>query len=105
MLTLYLLFLYLKKKFVYLWLSWVFLAACGLSLVVASRGFSLHWLLSLQSAGSRCAGFRSDPSACGVFLDQGSKEPVSPALAGRFLNHWTTREAFLYFLCYFLPLP
>ena len=40
----------------YFWLRWVFAAACGLSLVVASRGysllrctgFSLRWLLLLQ---------------------------------------------------------
>ena len=51
----------------YFWLHWVFVAACGLSLVVASRGysslqstgFSLRWLLLLQSTGSRCVGFSS----------------------------------------------
>ena len=45
----------------YLLLRWVFFAACGLSLVMVSRGysslrcpgFSLLWLLSLQSTGSR----------------------------------------------------
>ena len=48
----------LKNKFIYLfkfWLCWVFVAACGLSLVAASRGysslqragFSLWWLLLL----------------------------------------------------------
>ena len=43
---------------------WVFVAACRLSLVVASRGysllrctgFSLQWLLLLGSTGSRCVG-------------------------------------------------
>ena len=48
---------------------WVFVAARGLSLVVASgiysslqcAGFSLWWLLLLQSSGSRHAGF----SSCG----------------------------------------
>ena len=47
----------------------MFAAACGLSLVVASRGysllwcagFSLQWLLLLQSTGSRSEGF----SSCG----------------------------------------
>ena len=47
--------------FVYLWLQWVFVAACGLSLVAVSggssslwcAGFSLWWLLLLQSKGSR----------------------------------------------------
>ena len=46
-------------KLIYFWLRWVFVAACGLSLVVASRGysslrctgFSLRWLLSLWSTG------------------------------------------------------
>ena len=32
---------------------WVFVAGCGLSLVAASRGFSLLWLLLLKSTGSR----------------------------------------------------
>ena len=57
-------FIYL---FIYLGLRWVFVAARSLSLVVASGGysslrcvgFSLQWLLLLQSAGSRCAGFGS----------------------------------------------
>ena len=43
------------------WLHWVFIAASGLSLAVASKGysslrytgFSLLWLLFLQSTGSR----------------------------------------------------
>ena len=47
--------------FIYLWLCWVFVAACGLSLVAASgghsslrcMGFSLRWLLLLRSTGSR----------------------------------------------------
>ena len=48
-------------------LRWVFVATCGLPLVVVSRGysllrcvgFSLWWLLLLQSTGSRHAGFSS----------------------------------------------
>ena len=55
--------------FTYFWLCWVFVASCKLSLVVASRGysllwsagFSLQWLLLLQSMGSRRKGF----SSCG----------------------------------------
>ena len=65
--TCYLLFL--KYKFIYFWLRWVFVAVRGLSLVVSSggysslwcTGFSLRWLLSLQSMSSRCVGF----SSCG----------------------------------------
>ena len=49
------------------WLHWVFIAARGLSPVVASggysslqcAGFSLQWLLLLRSTGSRCVGFSS----------------------------------------------
>ena len=62
------LFIYL---FIYLfWLRWVFVIVQRLSLVVASggysslqcAGFSLRWLLLLQSMGSRWAGF----SSCGT---------------------------------------
>ena len=60
-------FIYL---FIYFWLRWVFVAACGLSLVAASggysslrcAGFSLQWLLLSRSTGCRCAGF----SSCGT---------------------------------------
>ena len=50
------------------WLCWVFVAACGLSVVVVSRGyfsllqcvgFSLRWLFLLRSMGSRGAGLSS----------------------------------------------
>ena len=55
--------------FIYLWLGCVSIAACGLSLVVASGGYSslqcmgfLWLLLLLQSMGSRHVGF----SSCGT---------------------------------------
>ena len=40
--------------FIYFWLLWVFIAACGLSLVVASGGYSIavHGLLIVVA--SRC---------------------------------------------------
>ena len=63
---------FLKIYFIlfYFWLCWVFVAAHGLSLVAASRGysslrcagFSLQWLLLLRSMGSRHVGF----SSCGT---------------------------------------
>ena len=61
-------FIYL---FIYLWLRWVFVATRGLSLVAVSGGysswrcvgFSLQWLLLLQSKGSRRSGF----SGCGTW--------------------------------------
>ena len=56
----------LKHFFVYLWLCWISLAACGLSLVAASGGCSLAVVcrlllaaLLLQSVGSRARGLRS----------------------------------------------
>ena len=57
--------------FIYFWLCWVFVSARGLSLVAASGGysslrcvgFSLWWLLLLQSGGSRHVGF----SGCGTW--------------------------------------
>ena len=59
---------------IYFWLCWVFAAARGLSLVVASMGysllwctgFSLRWLFLLHSTGPRCAGF----SSCGTWAQQ-----------------------------------
>ena len=84
--------------FIYFWLHWVFVAAHGLSLVVASggysslrcAGFSLRWLLLLRGTGSRRVGFSSCSTqalgvrasvvvvhglscsaACGIFPDQG----------------------------------
>ena len=52
--------------FNFFWLCWVFVAACGLSLVAASGGYSslrcvgssLLWLLLLQSTGPRVCGLQ-----------------------------------------------
>ena len=68
LLTWKLLFRFFKiNLFICFWLRWVFVAARGLSLVVASRDYSVpvHRLLIavlLPSTGSRCAGF----SSCGA---------------------------------------
>ena len=72
-------FIYLVSQlvsqfFIYLWLSWVFVALCRLSLVAASGGYSSlgcagsssRWLLLLQSLGSKSAGF----SSCGTWAQQ-----------------------------------
>ena len=106
--------------FIYFWLCWVFVAACRLSLVVASRGypslqcvgFSLRWLLLLRSMGSRCKSF----SSCGLWAIEcrlsscGSRasllrgmwdlpgpgsEPMSPELAGIFLTTAQPGKPFL----------
>ena len=83
----------------YLWLCWVFVAARELSVVAANggysslrcAGFSLRWLLLLQSTGSRRAGFSSCGSRAWLLrgmwdLPGAGLEPVSPALAGGFLT-------------------
>ena len=64
-------FSFFMNLFIYFWLPWVFVAVCGLSLVVASGGYSLlrcagfllRWLLLLRSTGSRRSGF----SSCGTW--------------------------------------
>ena len=64
-------------NFIYLWLH-VSSLFCASFLQLWCTGFSLQWLVLLQSAGSRHAGSAvvvhglSCPSACGIFLDQGS---------------------------------
>ena len=72
MMALYLSLSFFKiNLFIYFWLHWFFVAARGLSLVVASggysslrcTGFSLQWLLLLRSIDSRHVGFRS----CGTW--------------------------------------
>ena len=70
-----LIFIYLFILFVcYFWLRWVFVAAPGLSLFVASggyfslrcTGFSLWWPLLLRSTGSRRTGL----SSCDMWAQQ-----------------------------------
>ena len=93
-----------------LW-CWVFIAACGLSLAAVSRdysalprvGYSLRWLLLLQSTGSRPTGFGSCGSQalecwlnscctrvqllhCTWDLPGPGIKSTSPALTGGFLT-------------------
>ena len=111
--------------FIQFWLCWVFVAGCGLSLVAASggysplqcTGFSLRWLLLLQSTGSRCVGF----SSCDTWAQQlwhvGSRAQAQqlwrtglvaprhvgssqsrartrvPCIGRQILNHCATKEA------------
>ena len=63
--------MYYIVEIFFFWLHWVFIAVRGLSLVAESRGysllwctgFSLWWLLLLQTIGSRRMGF----SSCGTW--------------------------------------
>ena len=73
-------FFFFLRLFTYFWLCWVFVAACGLSPVVLSggysllrcMGFSLQRLLLLQSTGSTVVVLGLSCSvACGIFPNQG----------------------------------
>ena len=100
------------KKFIYLFLAALGLRCCARAfsscgkqglLFLQCVGFSLRWLLLLQSTGSRLMGFNSCGSqalecrlsSCGTQaevlrgmwdLPRPGLKPVSPALAGRFLT-------------------
>ena len=105
-------FFFKKFLFIYFWLRWIFVAARGLSLLVARggyssmrcTGFSWQWLLLLQSTGSRCTG----SSSCGTRAQQlwgtglvapwhvGSSRARAqtrvPCIGRQILNHCPTRE-------------
>ena len=98
-------YIFLICYFFYCRPCWVLMAACRLSLVAVSRGysslqradFSLWWLLLLWSTGSRHMGSvvashgLSCPVACGIFPDQGWN--LCPLHCRVDSYHWTTREA------------
>ena len=78
--------------FVYFWLCSAFVAVLRLSLVAGQR------LLHCSLQASHCGGFSCRRAhrkhvGCSMWdLPRPGVEPVSPALAGGFLNHYTTRE-------------
>lgn len=45
-----------KRSFIYLWLSWVFVALHGLSLIVASGGYSWRSTQALHCSDISCCG-------------------------------------------------
>ena len=72
--------------FVYFWLHWVFVAACGLSAVPVSRDYSLlRWAVYRHMGFSSCSSWAWllsgmwNPPRPGV-------KPMSPALAAEFLT-------------------
>ena len=87
-------------------LCWVFLATHRLSLAVVSGGysllpcvgFSLQWLLLLQSTGSRSRGLSSYSTQ--AWLPWGTwdlgpwtrDQTCVPCVSSQILNHWATRE-------------
>ena len=99
---------FFKDVFIYICLCWVFIAGCGLSLVVVRggysslwcSGFSLWWLLLLQSTGSRCTGFSNCSTGLLTLRHVGSSRTRDwtcvPCIIRWILNYWTTREHWLY---------
>ena len=84
-----------------LWLHWFFVAARELSLLAASRGYFLvqvhgpphcsgssYWGTQVLGCAGSAAVVHglSCPTACGILVPQPGIEPVSFALAGRFLT-------------------
>ena len=87
--------LFFFKLCIYLWLCQVFVAAQAVSSCsewgcssFQSEGFSFWQLLLLQSTGSECTGFRNCGARTGGVcnLPRPGIEPMSLALAGRFLS-------------------
>ena len=98
------------------WLTLVFVAAQGLSLVAMRQGylllwcsgFSLRWLLLLQRTGSRHAGFmsfgawtqqlwhRGLAALWHVWSSQTRDRTHVPCIDRQILNHWTTREVLIF---------
>ena len=110
--NLFYLFLYLNLfiLFIYFWLLWVFIAAHRLSLVVVCRGysslwctgFSLQWLLLLQSTGSRAQAQQLWRTGLVTLQHVGSSRTRArtrvPCIDRWILNHCTTREAPIIYL-------
>ena len=88
--------------YVYIWLCWVFISVCRLSLVAVDGLLVVVAFISLQSTGSRHTGSVVVlhrficPMACGIFPEQGSN-PCPPALAGRLLTTRPPGELSLHF--------
>ena len=65
----------------YFWLHWVFIAACGLSLVAASGGYSL--LRASHCGGFSCCGARALGTQASVVVAHGLSRCGSRALERR----------------------
>ena len=89
---------FLKNTNLFIWQHWVFIAAHGLSLVAARRGYSLVLVPRLLTAAvspiaeqrlSSCAQGLSILTICGILLDQGSNQCPLHWQADSY-NHWTS---------------
>ena len=109
-----------RKQF--FWLHWVFIAVCELSLVAASRGYSLavvHRLLTVmpslvaeQFPGAWLSAVVVHQLSCskvhGILVPAPGIEPLSPALAGGFLTigpPGKSPESWLASSCHGLEIP
>ena len=78
----------INNTIIYLWLCWVFVALRAF-LQLWCMGFSLQWLLLLQSRALGWVGsvaVAHGPScsmACGILIPGSGIKPISPASAGR----------------------
>ena len=88
-------------RFIYLYLffclHWDFVAAPGLSLVVASEGYFLAAVLGLSVAVASLVD-RGFVALRHVRSSQTMDRTCVPCIGRQILNHWTTREAPL--LCF-----
>ena len=86
------------KRFIYLWLHWVFIATQGLSLAAASRGNShgSPWAPHLgvfSCFGAQALEFRLNSCETPPMgSSQTRNQAHLPCIARWILNHWTTRE-------------
>ena len=55
-------------NFIYFWLLWVFVAACGLSLVAVSRGYSLLHCAASHRSGFSCCGAQAPGTQASVVV-------------------------------------
>ena len=96
-------FFFLINLFIYFWLCWVFVAACGLSPVVAGATLRCSWQAShcggffccraraLQCRLSRC-GARGLVASQHVGSSRTRDRTRVPCIGRQILNHRTTRE-------------
>ena len=98
-------FIFITSFFVYLWLCWALveeqgflqLQRVGATLQVRRGGFSLWWLLFLQSVGSRALGLQQLglQGLVGPWYVGSSPtrdHSLVPCIGRQILNQWTTRE-------------
>ena len=60
-----------KNLFIYFWLHWVFVTACGLSLVAASGGYASCGAPSSHCGGFSCCGARALGARVSVVVARG----------------------------------